>query len=309
MSMNLLVWVGFFAAGIRLAVSIGFAALGETISERAGILNVGIEGIMLVGAFLAVFGAVTTGLPWGGVALALMGGAMLGALHGFFVISLRTDQVVSGIGIVILGLGLSSFLFRLTLGKAQYSVPAFHNVDLGPLSKLSFVGPVFFSQNILVYVALAATLVLAWLLRRSALGLEWRACGENPDALAAAGVSVVARRYQAVILGGAFAGIGGAYLAIAQINVFVENMVVGRGFIAIACVVFGRWRPVGVMVAALGFGLAEAAQIRLQTAYPDVPYQLFVALPYVLAIVALVGLARGAANPRALGQSYAGGRG
>jgi ABC-type uncharacterized transport system permease subunit len=309
MSINLLVWVGFFAAGIRLAVSIGFAALGETISERAGILNVGIEGIMLVGAFLAVFGAVTTGSPWGGVALALMGGAMLGALHGFFVISLRTDQVVSGVGIVILGLGLSSFLFRLTLGKAQYSVPAFHNVDLGPLSKLSFVGPVFFSQNILVYVALAATLVLAWLLRRSALGLEWRACGENPDALAAAGVSVVARRYQAVILGGAFAGLGGAYLAIAQINVFVENMVVGRGFIAIACVVFGRWRPVGVTVAAVGFGLAEAAQIRLQTAYPDVPYQLFVALPYVLAIVALVGLARGAANSRALGQSYAGGRG
>lgn len=307
--MSLLVWVGFFAAGIRLAVSIGFAALGETISERAGILNVGIEGIMLVGAFLAVFGAVTTGSPWGGIALALAGGALLGALHGFFVISLRTDQVVSGIGIVILGLGLSSFLFRLTLGKAQYSVPTFHNVDLGPLSQLPFVGPVLFSQNVLVYVAFASALALAWILRRSAIGLEWRACGENPSAAAAAGVPVVARRYQAVILGGAFAGLGGAYLATAQINVFVENMVVGRGFIAIACVVFGRWRPVGVMAAALGFGLAEAAQIRLQTAFPDVPYQVFVAFPYVLAIVALVGLARGAATPRALGQSYSGGRG
>lgn len=304
MSMGLLVWTGLFAAGIRLGVSIGFAALGEAVSERAGILNVGIEGIMLVGAFLAVFGAVATGSPWGGVALALLGGALLGALHGFFVITLRTDQVVCGIGIVILGLGLSSFLFRLTLGKAQYSVPAFCGLDLGPISKLPFVGPVLFSQNILVYVAVAATFLLAWVLRRSALGLEWRACGENPTALAAAGVSVTARRYQAVILGGAFAGLGGAYLAIAQINIFVENMVVGRGFIAIACVVFGRWHPVGVMIAALGFGLAEAAQIRLQTAYPDVPYQTFVAFPYVLAIVALVVLARGAANPRALGRSY-----
>jgi simple sugar transport system permease protein len=122
------------------------------------------------------------------------------------------------------------------------------------------------------------------------------------------GVSVVARRYQAVILGGAFAGLGGAYLAIAQINTFVENMVVGRGFIAIACVVFGRWNPAGVLFAALGFGLAEAAEIRLQTAYPDVPYQIFVAMPYVLGVVALVVLGRSTAHPRALGRSYEGWR-
>jgi ABC-type uncharacterized transport system permease subunit len=306
--MSLMLWTGFFAAGIRLGVSIGFAALGEAVSERAGVLNVGIEGIMLVGAFFAVLGAVATGSPWGGVVLALAGGAALGALHGFFVITLRSDQVVCGIGIVILGLGLSSFLFRITLGKGQYSVPAFGGLDLGPLSKLPFVGPVLFSQNILVYVAIAAAFFLAWLFRLSALGLEWRACGENPTALAAAGVSVVARRYQAVILGGAFAGLGGAYLAIAQINTFVENMVVGRGFIAIACVVFGRWHPIGVLAAALGFGLAEAAEIRLQTAYPDVPYQIFVAMPYILGIVALVALGRSAANPRALGRSYEGGR-
>lgn len=304
MSMDLVLWTGLLAAGVRLAMSIGIAALGEAIGQRAGVLNVGIEGIMLMGAFLGVFGAVATGSPWGGVALALIGGAAMGAVHGFFTITLRADQIVCGIGLVILGLGLSSFLFRLTLGRSQVRVPTFRALDLGPLTEIPLIGPVLFGQNILVYVAVALALVLAWVMRRTALGLEWRACGENPSAAEAAGVPVIARRYQAVILGGALAGLGGAYLAMAQINAFVENMVVGRGFIAIACVVFGRWHPLGVLGAALGFGLAEAAQIRLQTWYPDVPYQFFVMLPYLLAIVALVFLARSAALPRALGKPF-----
>lgn len=295
---------GLLAAGVRLAMAIGFAALGETVSQRSGVINVGIEGIMLLGAFLAALGAVWTGTPWGGVLFAIAGGVALGAIHAFFTITLKADQIVSGTALVILGLGVSSFLNRLTLGRTAASVPAFDPVDFGPLTDLPLVGRMLFGQNILVYVGVVLALALAWGFRRTVVGLEIRACGENPGAADAAGVPVNAHRFACVLFGSALAGLGGAYLAIAQISAFVENMVVGRGFIAIACVVFGRWRPLGVLGAALGFGLAEASQIRLQTWYPNVPYQFFTMLPYLVAIIALVFLARGAALPKALGRPF-----
>ena len=302
--MEALLLAGLVAAGIRLAMSIGIAALGEMVAQRSGVLNVGVEGIMLVGAFLAALGAVGSGSPWGGLALALIGGVLLGALHGWFAIVLRADQIVSGIAIVILGLGLSSFLFRLTMGGAPSSLPAFRALDLGAISALPIIGPALFRQNILVYLTIVAVLVLWFVMTRTPLGLAIRACGEHPEAAEAARISVNSVRFGCVLFGGGMAGIGGAYLAIAQINSFVENMVVGRGFIAIACVVFGRWKPIGTLAAALGFGLTEAAQIRLQTWYPDVPYQFFVMLPYILAIAALVFMARSAALPSALGRPF-----
>jgi len=295
---------GLLAASIRLAMSIGITALGEAVAQRSGMINVGIEGIMLAGAFLAALGALYSGSPWGGLGLALLGGVLLAAIHGWFTIVLRTDQIVTGIAFVILGLGLSSFLFRLTMGAAPSSLPAFRGLDLGPLTALPLIGPVLFGQNILVYLTLVLALVLWFVMARTPLGLAIRACGENPDAADAAGIAVNRVRFGCVLFGGAMAGLGGAYLAIAQINSFVENMVVGRGFIAIACVVFGRWHPFGTLLAALGFGLAEAGQIRLQTWYPGVPYQFFVMLPYVLAIGALVFMARSAALPRALGRPF-----
>ena len=259
---------------------------------------------MLLGAFLAALGAVTSGSPWGGLALACLGGLLLGALHGLFAIVLRADQIVSGIAIVVLGLGLSSFLFRLTMGAAPSALPAFRALDFGALSTLPVIGPVLFGQNILVYLTLGLALILWFVLARTPLGLAIRACGENPEAADADGINVNAVRFGCVLFGGGMAGIGGAYLAIAQINSFVENMVVGRGFIAIACVVFGRWHPLGALAAALGFGITEAAQIRLQTWYPEVPYQFFVMLPYLLAIGALVFMARSAALPHALGRAF-----
>jgi ABC-type uncharacterized transport system permease subunit len=302
--MDTFLLAGLLAAGVRLAMSIGIAALGEAVGQRSGVLNVGVEGIMLVGAFLAALGALHSGSPWGGLALAFAGGILLGALHGWFAIVLRADQIVSGIALVVLGLGLSSFLFRLTMGAAPTSLPVFRALDLGPLSTIPLIGPMLFRQNILVYLTVALALIIWFVLGRTPLGLAIRACGENPDAAEAAGINVNAVRYGCVLFGGGMAGIGGAYLAIAQINSFVENMVVGRGFIAIACVVFGRWHPIGTLAAAIGFGLTEAAQIRLQTWYPDVPYQFFVMLPYLLAIGALVFMARSAALPRALGRPF-----
>ena len=307
--MDALLLAGLLAAGIRLAMSIAIAALGEMVSQRSGVLNVGVEGIMLVGAFLAALGAVESGSPWGGLALACLGGLLLGALHAWFAIVLRADQIVSGIALVILGLGLSSFLFRLTMGTTATSLPALRALDLGVLTALPLIGPVLFGQNILVYLTLVAALIIWFVLARTQLGIAIRACGESPQAADAAGVNVNRVRFGCVLFGGAMAGMGGAYLAIAHINSFVENMVVGRGFVAIACVVFGRWHPLGTLAAAIGFGMTEAAQIRLQTWYPEVPYQFFVMLPYVLAIGALVFMARSAALPRALGRPFATERG
>jgi len=295
---------GLLAAGIRLAMSIAIAALGEVVGQRSGVLNVGVEGIMLLGSFLAALGAVKSGSPWGGLALAGLGGLLLGALHGWFAIVQRADQIVSGIAIVILGLGLSSFLFRLTMGTAPSALPAFRAIDFGPLSTVPLIGPVLFGQNLLAFLTIVVALLLWFVLSRTPLGLAIRACGENPEAAEADGINVNNVRFGCVLFSGAMAGIGGAYLAIAQINSFVENMVAGRGFIAIACVVFGRWHPLGTLAAALGFGITEAAQIRLQTWYPQVPYQVFVILPYLLAIAALVFMARSAALPRALGRAF-----
>jgi general nucleoside transport system permease protein len=302
--MDALMVAGLLAAGVRLAMSIGIAALGEMVGQRSGVLNVGVEGIMLLGSFFAALGAVTSGSPWGGLALACLGGLLLGALHGWFAIALRADQIVSGIAIVVLGLGLSSFLFRLTMGAAPSALPAFRALDFGWLSTLPVIGAVLFGQNILVYLTFGLAAIVWFVLARTPLGLAIRACGENPEAAEADGINVNALRFGCVLFGGAMAGIGGAYLTIAQINSFVENMVVGRGFIAIACVVFGRWHPFGTLAAALGFGVTEAAQIRLQTWYPEVPYQFFVMLPYLLAIVALVFMARSAALQQALGRPF-----
>jgi len=284
---------GFVAALLRFTTPILFAALGAAVSQRAGILNVGLEGIMLVSALVAVLGAIWTGTPYGGLLLAVVAGALLGAVHGFFSITLRTDQIVSGIALIALGVGLSGFGYRVTVGAESQTppVPSFQTVDLGPLTRLEFWGDALFSAHILVYAGIVLAFVLAWFVYRTRWGLEIRAVGETPAAADAVGIRVTMTRYACVIFGGAMSGVGGAYLATAQLSGFVENMVSGRGFIAIACVVFGRWNPLGVLLAALFFGAAEAAQIRLQSLIPGVPYQLFSMTPYILAVVFLMFLA------------------
>lgn len=311
MTLDLVFFTGLLAGTLRLATPIMYAALGETLAQRSGVLNVGIEGAMLAGAFLAFYGSVTTGSPWFGLLFAMAGGAFFGLLHAVLCVSLRVDQIVAGIALVVLGLGFSGFAFRLTLGAANRppDAPTFAKLDFGALSKVEFLGPVLFGHHALVYAGLAAALVLYWILHRSTWGLEIRAMGESPAAADAVGVRVVRTRYLCTTIGGVMAGMGGAYLSIAQVGGFVENMVSGRGFIAIACVVFGRWNPLGVMAAALFFGLADAAQIRLQVLNPDIPYQFFVMLPYVLAVVFLILFAGHGRMPAALGIPFFRGRG
>lgn len=311
MTLDLVFWTGLLAGTLRLATPIMFAAVGETLAQRSGVLNVGIEGAMLVGAFLAFYGSVESGSPWFGLLLAMAGGALFGLLHAVFCVSLKVDQIVTGIALVVLGIGLSGFAYRLTLGAASQppNVPTFDKLDFGVLTRLDFVGPALFGQHALVYIGLGSAAALFWFLYRTAWGLGIRAMGESPAAADAVGVEVVRTRYLCTIFGGVMAGTGGAYLSIAQVGGFVENMVSGRGFIAIACVVFGRWNPLGVMFAALFFGLADAAQIRLQLLNPDIPYQFFVMLPYILAVVFLVVFAGRGQMPAALGIPFFPGRG
>lgn len=308
--MDWIFFIGLLASAVRFTTPVLYAALGETITQRAGVLNVGIEGIMLVGAFLAVLGSVATGSPWGGLAIAIGAGAILGALHAFFCVVLKVDQIVSGIGLIVLGLGLSGFGYRVTLGASSQltAVPTFSRVDFGPLTDVPGLGPILFDHHLLVYLAVGIAILLALAIRRTGLGLAIRAAGEAPAAADAAGVEVNRLRFLCTMFGGALAAVGGAYLSIAQLSGFVENMVAGRGFIAIACVVFGRWNPLGVMLAVFFFGLAEALQIRLQTLEPDIPYQFFVMMPYALAIAALVMVAGRARAPAALRIPFVTGR-
>lgn len=294
--------VGLLAATLRFATPILLAALGEAVSQRSGILNVGVEGMMLAGAFFGAWAAVATGSPWGGLAAAILAGTALALVHAVLSITFRVDQIVSGIAIIVLGFGFSSYGYRITLGQAfpSPSIPLFTRIDFGLLGDIPFVGRVFFSHHLLVYAAFAMVLVVAWFLYRTTWGLEVRAIGENPAAAEAVGISVQRVRFGACLFSGAMAGAAGAYLVLAHVGFFVENMVSGRGFIAVVCVVFGRWTPLGVLFAALLFGFADALQIRLQALYQDVPHQFFIILPHVLAIASLVVFAGRSRFPSAL---------
>jgi general nucleoside transport system permease protein len=276
------------AATIRLGMAIGLAAIGEAASERSGIFNIGIEGIMLSGAFVAAWGSVRTGSPSLGVLFAMLIGIMLAGIHAFMVLVLRIDQFVSGIGMVIFGLGFSSFTARLTIGAKPTSIQGLASLDLGAISHIPVIGPILFAQSPLAYLAVALAIATGWVINHTAFGLEIRACGENTEVAETLAIPVKVLQACCILFGGVTAGLGGAYLSVVQVNAFVENMVAGRGFLAIACVMLGRRRPVVALLAALGFGLAEAIQIRLQTLYPDLPYQFLVILPYIAAIAALV---------------------
>ena len=276
---------------LQYAAPVALAAMGEVITQRGGIINIGLEGVMLVASFFAMLGCYMTHSPWIGLGAGVSAALVTTVIFGVFTIALAADQVVVGTAINLLALGVTGTLFRSKFGQSGQllSVPrigAFHGVD--PLM-----------------VWMLASVPLLWLLlRKTAWGLAVRGCGEYPKAVDAAGFSVNLLRFQALMLGGVYAGLAGAYLALVITGSFAENMTAGRGFVAIAMVTFGRWKPQFVFLAALLIGAAESLQYKFQTYGWKVPYQLMIALPYVIALLVLVIVGRGAAAPGDLGRPY-----
>lgn len=298
--------VAFLAAAFRSAVPVAFAALGAAIAERSGVYNVGLEGSILIGAFGAAAGTLFTGSPYLGALIGCALGTLLGLLQAALTVSLRSNQLVAGIAVNLFCAGLTAFLSRQVFGEKQGAItlPGFTPLPLPGLSSIPVLGPSLFSQDILAYLLVLLTLVAGFVLYRTHAGLALRATGESPQAADSAGVPVQKVRCIAVVISSALAATGGAHLVLAQIHVFAENMGGGRGFLALAIVILGRWHPASVLLAALFFGLCDAAQLSLQFSHPEVPYQLFLMLPYVASIVALVGFMGRARAPEAVGRPY-----
>ncbi len=291
------------AAALRVATPILLAALGEMLAERAGVLNLGIEGTMLLAAFVGFVAAHQSGSLWVGLAAAVATGALMGALMALLSVTLGLNQHVSGLGITLLGGGLALYFFRLLYGGA--STPPSLGQSFGQLSVLpgTTLAPLL-SQYGLTYFALLLVPVMALVLRRTAFGLRLHASGENPEAVDIAGVNVYRVRYQALVLGGALMGLAGAFLTLAQLGAFTHGVVNGRGWVAIAIVIFGNWRPVRILLGALLFGFVQALQLRLQAEGVALPYEILLALPYLVTILVLALAGRNASYPAALLKPY-----
>ena len=302
-ALDILFQASFWVAVVRIASPLIFATMGELICERAGVLNLGIEGIMAAGAFAGWFTVYSGGDLWTGVAVAALVGAMLGLLHAFLTVPLGLSQHVVGIGITLLATSLTAYIYRLALPRVTSppKIEPFAPFPIPGLSEIPIVGPALFAQTPLTYLAYITVALVTWVLYRTPLGLAVRAVGENPSAVEAQGLSVTGIRIGAVMAGSALMAIGGAFLTMSAFNSFFFEMINGRGWICIALVVFGSWRPGKALLGAILFAAFDAYQIRLQQLTGGViPYQLFLMLPYVLSILALVLVARRATYPRAL---------
>jgi ABC-type uncharacterized transport system permease subunit len=292
---------GFLAAAVRVATPLLLAATGETITERGGVINLGIEGSRLAGALAAALGAAAAG-PWAGLASAALAGAVLAALFAAVAIGARADQIITGTATTLAAVGLTGAIFRSTQGGGALTLSTLPPVSVPGLADLPVLGPAFFRQPLPTYLAVLAVPLVWWVLFRTRWGLALRAVGEAPTAARAAGVRVRTIQATATIIGGAFAGLAGATLVLAQVGTFTERMTAGRGFVAIAIVVLGRWHPGWILLASLLFGAATALQYLLQAMGLAVPYQLFLMLPYLLTLVALAGAVGGVRSPAALGK-------
>ena len=299
--------IGLLEATVSFGALLYLAALGEMITEKAGILNLGVEGMMAIGAVTGFVVALQTGNPWIALVAAIGAGALAGLLHGLFTVVLGAEQVVSGLSLTILGIGLAAYIGKGSVGRPAGAelVP----VDWGPLTDIPWAGPVLFQQSPLVYMAVLAGLAAWFVLGRTRLGLAVRAAGESAPTADAAGHSVVGLRLGAVATGGALAGASGAYLTLSITPQWVEGVIAGRGWIAVALVIFGAWRPGRVALGALLFGLTLALKTRLQTFGVDFSPILLSMLPYLLTVGVLVAISIRARNrpspaPAALGIAY-----
>ncbi len=294
-------------AAVRIASPLIFATMGELICERAGVLNLGIEGIMTVGAFAGWVTVWLGGGLWLGVGVALLAGMAMGLLHGLLTVPLGLSQHVTGIGITLLATSLTYYTYRLALPQVTSppKIEAFRPLEIPVLSDIPLLGPALFAQTPLTYLAFACAGLTAFVLWRTNLGVALRAAGENPAAVEAQGLSVTGLRLGAVVVGSGLMAVGGAFLTMSAFNSFFFEMINGRGWVCIALVVFGGWKPGKALIGALLFAAFDAFQVRLQQVTGGVvPYQVFLMLPYALSILALVVMSRRAAAPRALMVPY-----
>ncbi|MBW3621792.1 MAG: ABC transporter permease [Armatimonadetes bacterium] len=296
----------FLDATIKLSVPLLFAALGETVTERSGVLNIGVEGVMLTSAFFGFWVALATGNTSLGIAAGVGSALAMTLLFGWLTVKIPADQIVVGMGINLLAVGLTGALYRILFGEtgSALTVTTLPPAPLPLLSDLPLIGPVFFRQNLLVYLSFACVPALAFLFYRTGAGLSLRAVGEDPKAADTAGVPVHRVRLAAVLAGGGLAGLGGAFLSLAHAHTFTEGMTAGRGFIALAIVILGRWSPWGALGASLLFGAASALQFTLQSQGFQAPYPFFLALPYVVTLAVLMGVRGTARAPAALARPY-----
>ncbi len=301
--LNILLSESFWAASLRIATPLIFGVLGALICERAGVLNLGIEGIFVVGAmsgWMAVW--LGAGL-WGGVLVAALAGAFFGLLHAILTVPLGLSQHVSGLGITLFATSVSYFSYRTALPNVSSPprIEPFQPLDVPILSDLPFLGPVLFQQTALTWLALLMVALVWYVMNRTALGVAIQAVGDNPDSVDAQGLSVYGLRMGAIVAGSALMALGGAFLTMSAFDAFFFGMVNGRGWVCIALVIFASWRPGKALLGALLFGAFDALQVRLQAEMGAlVPGQIFLMVPYILSIIALVLTARSADYPRAL---------
>jgi general nucleoside transport system permease protein len=296
----------FLTSTIAMATPILLAALGELIVEESGVLNVGIEGAMLAGAFFGLAAAYSSGSLILGLVAAVAASVIMNALLAALVVNLGVNQVVAGTALDILAAGLTGVFYRRLFGITgkTFTVAPLQPISLGPLAQIPVIGPALFEQNALVYGAFALVPLTRFVVRHTRYGLRLRAAGERPEAADALGLNVYRLRWEALLFAGVLTGLAGAYLTLAYTNTFVEGISAGRGFVALAVVIVGRWNAYGIAAASILFGAAMGLQFELQAAGAALPYQLFLALPYALTLIVLVLVGGQAQAPSALGERY-----
>jgi simple sugar transport system permease protein len=313
--------IALFTAGIRLAMPVMLATLGEVVTERSGVVNLGLEGVMISGglaAFMTAYAVENSAwgqaLPWAGTWLGMLAGILGGMLMGLLLaglcVSLRADQVVSGVTLVLLGVGMTSYLYRQRFSSLTARVAGLEPWPVPGLASLPVIGPILFNHDVMTYISFGLVGVVSFLLFRTTWGQRIRAVGEHPAAADTSGVNVNATRYAAILIGTGLAGLGGAVLTVVQLRLFREGITAGKGWIAVALVIFARWRPELALLGALLFGLADSLQYRIQaldTAQVGagaIPYEFLLMLPYVLTLIVLLARVRKTDTPAALGRPY-----
>jgi simple sugar transport system permease protein len=296
----------FLSSTISMATPVLLAALGELLVEQSGIINIGIEGAMLAGAFFALAAAYFSGSMILGIGAGIAGGFAINAILAVLVVNLAVNQVVAGTALDILAVGITGVLYRRFFGVTgkAFIVNVMPRVDFGPLSALPLIGPALFHHNALVYLTIALVPAAGFLLWHTRYGLSMRAAGERPVAADSLGIDVYRLRWHALLAAGVLTGLAGAYLTLAYAGTFVENISAGRGYVALAVVILGRWKPWGLAAASVLFGAAMALQFGMQALGTAIPYQLFLALPYALTLAVLATMGGQAASPSALGEPY-----